>query len=170
MIKLEIGDNDLTMNEIKVIEMYKDYNIYRTDKRTPNRIRYDRKSRTDRVGKVLYKVEYIYDKDVPIVERVMDTLIKNDPLSVLVKSYRYFKYYKEAYSKYTYCVLDDGVDTNKLVIKVRHFEEDLESKVLSSNSLRDLSDPFYHEYCRLINLRKAKVNFPEYKIYIDPSK
>ena len=167
MILLTKELNDLTKNEKLCIEMYTDYNIYRTNEHGKSRVRVYNGVTKERIGKPIYIIEHKYNKNVPKVKRVMDCLMKNDPLLVLIRSYTYLEGHKKLYKNYSYEIISDGAKDNKILVKITHFDKDVPSKVVNVNTLRDMSDTFYHEYARVVNFRLALEKFPMYKISID---
>ncbi|MGL6098971.1 MAG: hypothetical protein ACRCZ9_02840 [Fusobacteriaceae bacterium] len=160
----------LTSNELDCLSRYPNYNIYKTEERGKSRTRMVNGKRRETAGKIIYVIEHKYKKHVPPVKRIMESLMLNDPLTMLTRSYDYLEDHKKLYQKYKYDVVNDGVLDNKILVKITHFDEELSHKVINVNTLRDMSDPFYHEYARLVNIRLAKERFPMYKMSIDYEK
>lgn len=146
----------MTHRELKIMQIHKDYIFKKTTART--------KECKGHMGAILYTIEHKFRKDLPILLRTINGLEKKDPFTTCIQGYDNLVTAKKLYPNYSFKVIRHNVK-NSPIVEIDSNEAYLPKIILESLYLiSENYDPFWFERSRILNLRKIREVFPNYKI------
>lgn len=146
----------MSPRELKIMNLYKNYIFKKTTARM--------KESKGHMGAILYAIKHRTRKDLPILLRTLNGLEKKDPFTTCIQGYDNLITAKKLYPNYSFKVIGHNFK-NSPIVEIDSNEEYLPKIILESLYLiSENYDPFWNERNKVLNLRKIRELFPDYKI------